>query len=128
MIGTPRGRRREAKSRGGGGRGSVPARRRPRLKEALRREPQMAATRRTGLADAAATSMLRPGLWGGAASPTSRVGRGLVAVLVLVQVHDAAGKPINTPGPCVSHSARSARVECATGDSTILCANHWAFV
>jgi hypothetical protein len=29
------------------------------LKEALRREPQMAATRRTGLADAAAASMLR---------------------------------------------------------------------
>jgi hypothetical protein len=31
----------------------VPARRRPRLKEALRREPQMAATRRTGFAAAA---------------------------------------------------------------------------
>ena len=38
------------------GAGSVPARRRPLLKEALRREPQMAATRRTGFA--AAASML----------------------------------------------------------------------
>lgn len=39
-------------------RGDVPARRRPRLKEALRREPQTAATRRIGFADAAAASML----------------------------------------------------------------------
>ena len=100
-------------------RGSVPARRRPRLKEALRREPQMAATRRT-LADAAAASMLRLGV--GAGLEDGSVGRSPCWCWVLVLVLDAARKPINTSGTQLGQLDCS---ECATGDSTILCPNHW---